>query len=199
MWNSIWIPILTAILGALVPTVAWIFRYKLGSTKEQNSNEQFHYTRLETRITYLETEHSKCLDEKGDLARDLGQMRGEMAGMKASMFRLESQGTIGHVICDQAGVIREWNPGATDILQWSSAEAIGQSVAMIVPPRLRGDHDRAFDRAVVEKRGPLTTSNARLRETHGLRKDGSEVPLIITLVGWEHKGERMFAAELKRR
>lgn len=70
---------------------------------------------------------------------------------------------------------------------------------MLVPLRLRGRHEHGFFKAVAERRGPGADAAARLHESYGLRKDGSEFPVTINLGDWVRHGEIMFSAEIKRR
>jgi PAS domain S-box-containing protein len=44
------------------------------------------------------------------------------------------------VAADKDGIIRFWNPGAERIFGHASGEAIGQSLDIIIPERLRARH-----------------------------------------------------------
>jgi PAS domain S-box-containing protein len=44
------------------------------------------------------------------------------------------------VVCDREGFIRLWNPGAVRIFGFGAAEAIGQSLDLIIPERLQARH-----------------------------------------------------------
>src|SRR3546814_20902856 len=44
------------------------------------------------------------------------------------------------IYSDREGVIRFWNPGATRIFGFAAEEAIGQSLDIIIPERLRQRH-----------------------------------------------------------
>jgi PAS domain S-box-containing protein len=48
------------------------------------------------------------------------------------------------VATDRDGVIRLWNPGAERIFGYPSADAIGQSLDLIIPERLRQRHWEGF-------------------------------------------------------
>jgi len=49
---------------------------------------------------------------------------------------------------DREGVIRLWNRGAELIFGYSAQEAIGQSLDLIIPERLRGRHWEGYFRAM---------------------------------------------------
>jgi PAS domain S-box-containing protein len=44
------------------------------------------------------------------------------------------------VASDRDGIIRAWNPGAVRIFGYAEAEAVGQSLDIIMPERLRMRH-----------------------------------------------------------
>ena len=44
------------------------------------------------------------------------------------------------VVCDATGAITLWNPGAERIFGFSAAEALGQSLDIIIPERMRKRH-----------------------------------------------------------
>lgn len=91
------------------------------------------------------------------------------------------------VAMDRDGIIRAWNHRAEALFGWSAEEAIGQNLGeLIVPPALREAHHRGLRRYNDE--GVARVLDQRL-ELNGLRRDGSEVPveLSITLVS---RGER---------
>lgn len=86
------------------------------------------------------------------------------------------------VVMDRDGVVRAWNHHAETVFGWSASEAVGQNLGdLIVPLSLREAHHRGLRR--FNSDGVARVLNSRL-EINGLRKDGSEVPveLSITLV-----------------
>ena len=86
------------------------------------------------------------------------------------------------VVMDRDGVIRAWNRHAQTTFGWSASEAIGQNLGeLIVPPSLREAHRRGLRR--FNTKGIAKVLDKRL-ELSGLRRDGSQVPveLSITLV-----------------
>jgi PAS domain S-box-containing protein len=44
------------------------------------------------------------------------------------------------VVCDAEGTIRLWNTGAQRVFGYSSSEAVGQTLDIIIPPKLRQRH-----------------------------------------------------------
>lgn len=89
------------------------------------------------------------------------------------------------VVMDREGIVRAWNRHAETIFGWTADEAVGRNLGdLIVPPALREAHHRGLER--FNQDGVARVLNQRLELT-GLRRDGSAVPveLSITLVSRE--------------
>ena len=84
------------------------------------------------------------------------------------------------VATDREGVIRVWKPGAARILGFSEEEALGQSLDLIIPERLRARHWEGF-RKVMET-GESRYGEGELLSVPGLHKDGRRVSLEFTIV-----------------
>jgi PAS domain S-box-containing protein len=82
-------------------------------------------------------------------------------------------GTYAIVLADFNGLIQHWNSGAEELLGYSSEEALGQSLDLIVPPEFRERHWAGFRNAVATKTCKLDrgTTNVPVR-----CKDGSTKP-----------------------
>lgn len=52
------------------------------------------------------------------------------------------------IFCDLEGVVRVWNGGAEKVFGWTAEEAIGQSLDMIIPERMRKAHWDGFNQAI---------------------------------------------------
>ncbi|MDP3700068.1 MAG: PAS domain S-box protein [Hylemonella sp.] len=52
------------------------------------------------------------------------------------------------IFCDLEGIIRVWNGGAEKVFGWSAAEAVGQSLDLIIPERMRKAHWDGFNQAI---------------------------------------------------
>jgi len=76
------------------------------------------------------------------------------------------------VFADRAGVIRVWNASAEALFGFSAAEAIGQSLDLIIPERLRDAHWKAFDQAIESGR---TRLGGRPLITRSLHKSGQKL------------------------
>lgn len=82
------------------------------------------------------------------------------------------------VIVDQAGVISLVNRQTEILFGYRREELLGQPVEMLVPPRHRSSH--ATHRSIY-RNSPRMRPMGEGLELHGLRKDGTEFPVEISL------------------
>ena len=92
------------------------------------------------------------------------------------------------------GMVRWFNRGAERIFGYSAEEIIGQPVTLLMPERYR-------DLCVAGLHRYLRTGEARVvggtTELVGLRKDGSEFPLEMSLGATHEGGERLFTGIMR--
>ncbi len=81
------------------------------------------------------------------------------------------------IFAGRDGAIREWNPAAEKIFGYSTEEALGQSLDLIVPERFREAHWRGFDRALGEG---TTKYGGQALPTRSMRKDGADIYVELT-------------------
>jgi PAS domain S-box-containing protein len=80
---------------------------------------------------------------------------------------------------DGEGRIIDWNTEASRIFGWSREEAVGRVLAeTIVPERHRAAHVEGLERARTTGEGPIL---GRRIEIEGLRRDGEEFPVELTI------------------
>jgi PAS domain S-box-containing protein len=83
------------------------------------------------------------------------------------------------IAADRDGVIGFWNPGAERIFGFSSDEAVGRSLDLIIPERLRARHWDGYRRV-------MATGKSRYGEGEplavpALRKDGATISIEFTV------------------
>jgi len=84
------------------------------------------------------------------------------------------------VATDRDGVIRLWNPGAERIFGYLSEDAIGRSLDLIIPERLRQRHWEGFERVVAT--GESRYEAGDVLSVPGLHKDGRRISLEFTII-----------------
>jgi PAS domain S-box-containing protein len=86
------------------------------------------------------------------------------------------------VIADPEGKIISWNYAAEQMFGHTMAEVIEQSFEMLVPLRYREKHKMVVKRLQTDG---IPRVIDRMVELHGLRKDGTEFPLELSLASWK--------------
>ncbi len=94
----------------------------------------------------------------------------------------------GIVTIDSRAQIVSWNRGATAIFHYTEAESIGASVALLMPERYRQACLAGIGALLA---GGETQIIGTPQEFNGLRKDGQEVPLELSISTWV-AGEQPF-------
>ena len=87
-----------------------------------------------------------------------------------------------------------WNAGAVRMFGYTEEEALGQPLTMMMPPRYRDAQLKGFQRVCDMGVTKLIGSTVEL---HGLRKNGTEFPVELSLSSWQARGERFFSAFLR--
>ena len=80
------------------------------------------------------------------------------------------------ILADLEGVIVVWNHGAETLFGFTAAEAIGQSVDLIVPEKMRQAHWDGFNKAIAHG-DTLSAKGSRM--TRALQKNGE--PLYVDM------------------
>ena len=83
------------------------------------------------------------------------------------------------IAADEEGIIRFWNPGAERIFAFTAAEAMGRSLDMIIPERLRERHWQGYRE--VTRTGRSRYGAEDLLAVPGVRKDGTRISLEFTV------------------
>ena len=101
------------------------------------------------------------------------------------------------VVADaDSGRIVLWNPAAEDLLGYPAAEALGLDVAVLVPEHLREAHRAGLGRYRQTGHGRLVDTGAPA-ELLAVRRDGSEVPIELTLTPLDAAGRRYALALIR--
>jgi PAS domain S-box-containing protein len=82
------------------------------------------------------------------------------------------------VFADRNGVIRLWNRGAEDIFGYSSAEAIGHTLDLIIPEKLRERHWDGYRRVM---QTGVTRYGREVLAVPATHKDGSRRSIEFTV------------------
>ena len=86
------------------------------------------------------------------------------------------------VIADNQGNIITWNKGAQTTFGYTEAEILGQSLTCIMPARYREAHQQGLERFISTGKSELIGLTL---EFFGLKKDGSEFPVELSITTWK--------------
>ena len=103
------------------------------------------------------------------------------------------------VLANHTGRIMAWNRAAELMFGYTADEVFGQPLTIIMPPRYREAHIQGLDR--VNKKAE-TTFIGKTVALHGLRKNGQEFPIELSLNSWTtgaHPSYSGFIRDISRR
>jgi len=86
------------------------------------------------------------------------------------------------VLADHQGTIVSLNKSAQRIFGYLEEEILGRPLTLLMPARYREAHQKGVERSRAGGGGRLI---GKTIELHGLRKDGSEFPLELSLATWK--------------
>ncbi len=87
---------------------------------------------------------------------------------------------------DRDGIIRVWNRGAERIFGHAAAEAIGRSLDLIIPERLRAAHWDGWRQVIAS--GKSRYGDGDLLSVPSVRKDGARISVEFTIVPLKDEG-----------
>lgn len=93
------------------------------------------------------------------------------------------------ITTDRDGIIRLWNPGAERIFGHTAGEALGQSLDLIIPERLRARHWEGFRKTI--ETGRSRYGEGDLLSVPSMRKDGTPISVEFTIVPFQDEGGRL--------
>ncbi len=144
----------------------------------------------------------RLLEVTAHIGRQLGRviqnMETEIA-LRDSETRFRSvaeSATDAIVAADQQGVMISWNRGAERIFGYTEPEVVGKPLSILMPERFRELHDQGIKRVVS---GGVAASRliGSTVEVVGLRKDGREFPLELSLATWDTPNGRFFSGIIR--
>ena len=98
------------------------------------------------------------------------------------------------VTADRDGTIIGWNKAAERLFGYAYTEAVGQPITCLMPERHRAGHANGFNRLQSDAEPNVIGKTVELE---GLRKDGSEFSLELSLAQWEVNGNRFFTGIIR--
>ena len=127
------------------------------------------------------------LNAEGDRETQLGASEGRLRAILDAAL----DAVIG---MDADGAITYWNPRAEAIFGWGHEEALGRRLAdLVIPERYREAHSRGLARFLATGEGPVLDKRI---EMEGLRRDGAEFPIELSITAVKQGETHSFSAFL---
>jgi len=148
------------------------------------------------------TPDDRLLEVTAHIGRQLGRViasaqLAEALRESESRFRsVAESATDAIVAADQDGNIISWNRGAELMFGYDEEQVRGQALSILMPERFRPMHDAGIKRVA---QGGVGASRllGQTVEVVGLRSDGREFPLELSLAMWENAGQRYFSGIIR--
>jgi PAS domain S-box-containing protein len=98
------------------------------------------------------------------------------------------------VVANHRGLILSWNRSASVLFGYADEEVIGQPLTLLIPARYRHAHEQGLAR--MESTGKSRMIGSVI-EVHGLRKDGTEFPIELSLATWTSMENAYFSGIIR--
>jgi PAS domain S-box-containing protein len=98
------------------------------------------------------------------------------------------------VSIDAEGVITYLNAGAAALFKYSADELLGSPVVRLIPERFRSAHRDGLAMYLASGEGPLLGQTVHVQ---ALRRDGTEVPIELSLATWTEGDSPYFTAMIR--
>ncbi|QJC53743.1 EAL domain-containing protein [Paenibacillus albicereus] len=100
------------------------------------------------------------------------------------------------ILADSRTIIQSWNRGAQLMFGYTDKEAIGQPLDMTIPDRFKQAHADGL-RPYLMLEPDDAPGGGRTLELYGLRKDGTEFPIELSLAVWEEEGQPFLSSIIR--
>lgn len=160
----------------------------LGNSKSEIENKHKELERANYELERKVLERTEELSE----ANTALTFSLEKAKKSEERFRMVLDSSVDAiVIADDQEKILFFNKAAEEIFGYKREELLGVKVEILIPEKYRDRHRKGFERHVSNGKGMLL---GRITELEGLTKEGVEIPVELSLTGWESRGKRYLSA-----
>ena len=98
------------------------------------------------------------------------------------------------VSADSSGRLLTWNSGAERMFGWTAEEIVGRPLTVIIPARFRELHNNGIARV---RRTGTSKLAGQVVELAGLRRDGVEFPIELSIGSWNGPDGLAFSGVLR--
>lgn len=165
---------------------------------------EYRFRTPEGRETRLAGSARAVTDDAGSLqgyfgtVMDIGKRVAAEAAMRESEARLAAvlETAVDSILTvDARGVIQSANKAARDTFGYSEQELAGQNVKMLMPEPYRSNHDSYLERYRITRDPHIIGRGGR--EVFGRRKDGTVIPIELSVSEFVSNGEPLYTGILR--
>ncbi len=130
-------------------------------------------------------------DELGNVANSFNGIVEELMRVSAHMSAVVNHVLEGIITIDKKGAIKSFNPAAEHIFGYSKDEVLEQNITILMPEKYRERHQIGLQHYCQTEQGNLAGTGGSI-EVRGLKKDGSEFPMALSINVMEIDKQQVF-------
>ena len=145
----------------------------------------------------LSTQDRQHLKALSTLVLDKLEVRRLSVAHRAGQTRFEQIAATspdGIICANHQGRVTFWNAACERLFGFKAAQAVGSSLELIVPPRMRSAHGSGLQRVAAGETPRLLGTTVELDACH---EDGREFPVELSLSMWQEDGQASFGAIIR--
>lgn len=130
-------------------------------------------------------------------SRDIRYRKRSLEALKESELKFRSvtqTANDGIISLDSEGKVVSWNRGAENIFGFKEEEIAGKSLKLVVPERFREKFEKGFAHVVESEDHSFIDKPIELT---GLRKNGEEFSLELSIAAWNANNKKYFSAIIR--
>ena len=133
----------------------------------------------------------------GGVELDITRLKEVQEALRNSEMRFRSLAESANdavIAADGEGLILSWNRAAEEIFGYEEDEVLGKDLTLLMPERYRKRHHKGIKRY---REGGKSRVVGGTAEFEGLRKNGTEFPLELSLGSWQTDNEVYYSGVLR--
>jgi two-component system, LuxR family, sensor kinase FixL len=155
---------------------------------------------LELFVTHERAGEPGRLERVARVAEELGPLverrrAAEALAASQEQFAAVTEAAVDAIVsADSSGRVLTWNQGAERLFGWTAEEIVGRPLAVVIPERFRALHADGIARV---RRTGSSKLAGKVVELSGLRRDGTEVPIELSIGTWSGPEGLAFSGVLR--